>query len=449
MKNMTAGKPLKLIFLFAMPLMLGNMLQQLYTMVDTIIVGQYLGVDALASLGAADWINWMLLGIVMGFTQGFSIRISHTFGSQDFQAMEKILGNIFILCLVIASFLTVAAQFIIEPLLLVLNTPDNIINGSITYLRVMAGGVSIVMAYNCFSCILRALGNSRVPLFAMMGGAILNIVLDIWFVRYLNFGIAGAAFATLIAQASSASFCLYILIKELPFDISKKSFQPHYPMIVSLLKLATPLAFQNIIISIGGIIVQGVVNGFGFLFVAGFTITNKLYGLLEVAAISFGYAITTFNSQNYGAKQFHRMKDGIFQANILSLLTSLVISLLIILFGQDIIALFVSGSPQEVEQVMRISSQYLFVMAICLPVLYILHTYRSALQGMENTFIPMLSGIVELAMRVGVAIFLPIYIGQQGIYFAEVAAWFSSALLLFLSYRIKINELISKNMPSD
>lgn len=441
MKNMTVGKPIRLIFLFAMPLMLGNILQQLYTMVDTMIVGQFLGVDALASLGAADWINWAILGIVMGFTQGFSIRISHSFGAQDFKSMEKALAMILIACGSIAVILTIVAQFIIEPLLILLNTPDNIIAGSITYLRVMSSGILIVMFYNCFSGILRALGNSRTPLIAMMSAAIINIVLDLLFVCVFHFGIAGAAFATLIAQCFAATFCYFVLRKELPFVLTKDSFQFRKAIFIDLIKLGSPLAFQNAIISVGGIVVQSVVNGFGFLFVAGFTATNKLYGLLEVAAISFGYAITTFNSQNFGAKQYDRMKKGVFQANLLSLGTSMIISFIMLFFGQQILMLFISGHPQEVAQVLDIAFKYLSIMAVCLPILYVLHTYRSALQGMENTFIPMVSGIVELFMRIGIALILPLWIGQDGIYYAEVFAWAGAAILLYVCYKIKIKAL--------
>lgn len=181
MKNMTNGSPLKLIFFFAMPLMFGNILQQLYTMIDTMIVGQFVGVDALASIGAADWINWALLGIVMGLTQGFSIRVSHTYGAQDFEKLKKIFVTIFILCMVIAIVVSLCALLIIEPLLVLLKTPADIIQGSITYLTIMSSGLIIVMFYNCFSCILRALGNSRIPLIAMVFSSILNIILDLFF----------------------------------------------------------------------------------------------------------------------------------------------------------------------------------------------------------------------------------------------------------------------------
>jgi len=444
MKNMTVGKPLKLIILFALPLMLGNILQQLYIMVDTMIVGQFLGVDALASLGGADWINWAITGIVMGFTQGFSIRISNNLGAQDFKAMEKTLAMILVTCCGLAAILTIMTQLMISPLLTLLNTPSNIINGSLIYLRIMASGIIITMFYNCFSSILRALGNSKTPLIAMVVAAFINIILDLLFVCVFHLGIAGAAIATLIAQCFAAIFCFIVLKKEIPFTLSKNSFQLDQKLFKDLFYLGSPLAFQNAIISVGGIIVQSVVNSFGFLFVAGFTATNKLYGLLEVAATSFGYAITTFNSQNYGAKQYSRMKKGVFQASLLSLLTSIIISISMLFFGKNILLLFISGNKEQITQVLDIAFKYLSIMAICLPILYILHTYRSALQGMENTLIPMISGIVELIMRISIALILPSYIGQNGIYYAEVCAWSGAALLLFISYQIEIRKILKR-----
>lgn len=260
-----------------------------------------------------------------------------------------------------------------------------------------------------------------------------------------KWGIAGAAIATLLAQFLTAIFCLYMLKKELPFKLELTKFKFEKKIIKNLLQLGSPLAFQNLIISIGGIMVQSVVNRFGFLFIAGFTATNKLYGLLEVAAISFGYAITTFNSQNLGAKQYERIKKGVAQAAFLSFCTLVIIGGSMVLFGKHILLLFISGTPNQINKVLTISYKYLFIMAVCLPILYMLHSYRSALQGMENTFIPMVSGIVELVIRVGVALIFPIFLGQNGIYLAEVLAWTGAALLLYISYKIKIHTLLKGN----
>lgn len=441
MKNLTEGKPLKLIFFFAVPLMFGNLLQQLYTIVDTMIVGRFVGVDALAAIGGADWINWAILGLLMGFTQGFSIRVSNCLGAHDEKGMEKAIAMSLLACLFIGVLVTVIAHSLIVPLLKLLNTPAQTISGSILYLRIMASGALIVVFYNCFSSILRAIGDSQTPLRAMLMAACLNIVLDLIAVCLLHTGIAGAAIATIMSQFFAAAYCYWVLKKELPFTLQAKSFTIDFSLLTRLLKLGMPLAFQNIIIALGGIILQSVVNGFGFLFIAGYTATNKFYGVLEVVSISFGYAITTFTSQNYGAKKIKRMKQGVFQANLLSVGISVLILLLVIVGGKQVLLLFISTTPQQTKIVLQYAYDYLFVMAVCLPVLYILYSYRSALQGMENTFIPMLSGIVELIMRVVAAMTLPRLIGVYGIYLAEVLAWMGAAILLYISYRINIKKI--------
>ena len=437
MKNMTVGSPIKLIFLFALPLMFGNILQQLYTMADTMIVGQFLGVSALASIGASDWLNWGYLGIVMGFTQGFSIRISHSYGANDFEAMKKNLMHIFGLCIAIAIVITAFAHLTIHPILILLDTPESIISGTLTYMRIIMSGICIVTAYNCFSSILRALGDSKTPLLAMIIASITNIVLDLIFILYFKMGIAGAALATLIAQCLAALLCARVLFKQLPFKIHYIDFIFDINIIKELMRIASPLAMQNVIISIGGIAIQNVANGFGYLFVAGFTATNKLYGILEVAAISFGYAITTFVSQNYGAKQYKRLKKGVFEGNLLSIATSIFIGAMMIIFGRFILMLFISGTNEEVTYVLSVAYRYLSYMAFFLPALYILYTYRSALSGMNNTFIPMVSGIVELIMRVSLVYTLPAFLHYEGVYIAEIMAWIGAASLLYMSYKLK------------
>ena len=241
MKNMTEGHPLKLIFFFALPLMFGNILQQLYTMADTMIVGQFLGVSALASIGASDWLNWGYLGIVMGFTQGFSIRISHSYGANDFDAMKKNLMHIFGLCILIAVAITIIAHLTIHPILILLDTPDSMINGTLTYMRIIMSGICIVTAYNCFSSILRALGDSKTPLIAMIIASITNIVLDLVFIIYFKMGIAGAASATLIAQCLAVCLCAIVLFKQLPFKINLREFTLDMHIAKELMKIASPL----------------------------------------------------------------------------------------------------------------------------------------------------------------------------------------------------------------
>ena len=273
---------------------------------------------------------------------------------------------------------------------------------------------------------------------AMLIASLINIVLDLLFVAVFGWGIAGAAIATIIAQLFSAIYCFAILKQIKLVQLAKSDFEHEAKLDLNLLQLGIPVVFQNIIIGVGGLVVQYVINGYGFLFVAGFTATNKLYGLLEMAAISYGYAIVTYVGQKLGAKQFDRIKSGVRVSLLISLATSIVISVAMFLFGKPILSLFLSGEQQQIEAVLEIAFHYLSIMAAMLWVLYFLYVYRSALQGLGDTLLPMLSGFAEFLMRIGAALILPIFIGQNGIFFAEIAAWSGAALLLCISYYIRI-----------
>lgn len=444
-KNMTEGKPTSLIVTFALPLMAGNVFQQLYTVVDTMVVGKYLGVGSLAALGASDWLNWMMLGIVQGFTQGFAILMAQEFGAKRYEQLKKVIGNSAVLSLILAFLLVLLGQLSARPILVLLQTPDDIIGGSLLYLRIMFLGLPVVMAYNLFACILRSLGDGKTPLQAMVVASFTNIALDLIFVMLFQWGIAGAAVATLIAQLVSGLYCLYHILQIDFLKIRKDDFSPIGNLCGKLLALGLPMAFQNCIIAIGGMIVQFVVNGFGVLFIAGFTATNKLYGILEMAATSYGYSMITYTGQNLGAGKSSRIRKGIRAALAIALATSVVIALVMLVFGRFILSWFISGTPEEVEQTMQIAYFYLAIMSISLPILYVLHVVRSTIQGMGNTMLPMLSGVVEFIMRTGAALLLPLVMGEIGIFFAETAAWLGADIVLVISYFITAKKLINNS----
>lgn len=433
-KNMTSGSPGKLIMAFAVPLMLGNIFQQFYTMVDTMVVGQVVGVKALAALGAADWLVWLVLGIAAGMTQGFSILVSQYYGAEEWEKLKKSVAHSYILTAVMAAGVLAVSQLTVHQVMIFLNTPENIIHISMTYLRIVFCGIPVIAAYNILAAILRAMGNSRSPLIAMIVAAVINVTLDILFVARFGWGVAGAAAATVIAQGFSAVYCFVVLRKIQLLHLERRHFKLDFGMVCRLLRLGAPVAVQNVIISVGGLVVQYVVNGYGFLFVAGFTATNKLYGILELAAISYGYAITTYVGQNLGAGEVRRIRKGVTSGTLMAVLTSLVISVIMVTAGKNILSLFVAGEPDQVEQVLGIAYKYLFIMSVFLWVLYLLYVYRSAIQGLGNTVIPLASGIAEFVMRISVALFLPRMIGQNGIFYAEICAWSGAAILLVLSY---------------
>ncbi len=438
---MTEGRPLGLIVAFSLPLMLGNVFQQLYTVVDTMVVGQALGVGALAALGAADWLNWMVLGTIQGFTQGFSIKMSHEFGAGIYDRLRKTVANSILLAILSSVVLLLISQAAARPVLELLQTPDAIIGDSLTYLRIMFAGIPVVMAYNILAAILRALGDGKTPLYAMVVAALINVALDLIFVLVFHWGIAGAAGATVIAQVCSGIFCLVSILKLPVLAFSRSDFRMEGRLCLHLMKLGLPMAFQNAIISVGGMIVQFVVNGFGVLFIAGFTATNKLYGILEVAATSYGYAMVTYTGQNLGARKIERISKGMHAAILVAVVTSAVIAAAMLLFGKAILGLFVSGNPEEVAETLNIAYHYLAIMSVFLPVLYILHVTRSCLQGMGNTLLPMLSGIAEFIMRTGTAMLLPLFFGAEGIFYAEILAWLGADVILVASYIVQMRKL--------
>ncbi len=441
---MTEGNPYRLLITFALPLMLGNVFQQMYTVVDTMVVGKGIGVDALAAVGASDWLNWMSIGMLSGLAQGFSIPMAQEFGAGNKARLQKTIGNAIVLSAICAAVLLVIFQMIALPVLHLLDTPAEIMPMSMTYVRIFFAGIPITMTYNVLAATLRAMGDGKTPLYAMIVASFVNIVLDMLFVMVFPFGVAGAAVATLIAQVVASVYCFRELNRSGGISLSKEDFQIDNRLCGRLLKLSMPLAFQNGIIAIGGMIVQFVVNGFGVLFIAGYTATNKLYGVLEIAATSFGYAISTYVGQNIGARKMERLKNGHIASLVVSVATSLVIAGCMMIFGRFIIGLFLSGTPEEILAAGAVAYRYLIFMSLALPSLYLLYVYRSALQGMGNTLIPMLSGILEFIMRTGAVLMLTRVIGSDGIFWAEILAWIGAAMLLGISYYIIMGKMKRK-----
>lgn len=438
---MTSGAPLRILFSFALPLMVGNIFQQLYTMVDSMVVGKVLGLNALAAIGNGEWLNWLVLSMVQGVAQGFSIRLAQDFGANDIGRLKKTYVTAFRLSILCTAAVLGFAFAALRPILHLLHTPVEIFPITVTYLSVIFAGVPIVMAYNFGASVLRSLGDSRTPLRAMIIASLCNIVLDLLFVIAFRWGIAGAAAATLVGQAVSAFICYLSLKKIEVIRTPKPERRFERGIAAELLKLAMPFAFQNVIISVGGLVVQFVINGYGVLYIAGFTATNKLYGILEIAAISYGFALTTYVGQNYGAGRIRRITKGVHTGVLMGIVTAALISAVMFLFGRHIVGAFISGDPQDAAATVEIAYHYLCIMAAFLPVLYLLHIYRSSLQGLGDTIMPMASGGAELVMRILVILFLPRLIGNEGLFWAEVLAWAGADVVLASSYYIRMAKI--------
>lgn len=427
---MTAGSPVKLMISFAVPLIIANLGQQLYMIVDTIIVGKGVGVEALASVGATDWAYWLALWVVQAMTQGFAISISQYFGEGSPARIRKTVAMSAWLCLGIGILLTVAGLACARPLLHILQTPDNIFDGASSYLLVMYAGILVVMAYNMAAAILRSLGDGKTPLIAIVIAALTNIALDLLFVFVFRWGITGAAVATVLAQLFAFIYCFFVMKKLDMMKLKRSDWQPDRAVIKKQCGLGLPLALQHVLIAVGGMILQSSINQQGFVFIAGFTATNKIYGLLESSAISLGYAITTYTAQNYGAGFYSRIRSGLKSSVLTAAVMSVCVSALMIGGGRFVLALFIDSANPSAAEVLDISYHYLFIMSCLLPALYLLYAFRNTLQGLGNTSAPFLSGVMEFFARVSVAVFFSRIWGAEIIFYAEPTAWIAAALVL-------------------
>lgn len=434
--NMTSGKPMRLLFYFALPLMLGNMFQQLYTVVDIAIVGRGVGMEALAALGSVDWLSWLFIGAAQGFSQGISVRISQKYGEGDIYGMQHVIGQSVTLSAIISVIGTILCLCGLPLFMKLLRVPQDLWQMARLYQTVLMSGFAVSMFYNLVAGILRAVGDSKTPLMAMVVAALTNIALDCVAIFVLGWGIAGAAAATVAAQVLATVLCTIKILRSDILKFEREQLKPVGSICKELLALGAPVAAKNLIIALGGMAVQTIVNGFSMSFIAGFTATNKLYGLLEIAAISYGYAVTTYVGQNHGAKQYVRIKEGIRAATVLSVITSIVIAICMVSFGRNITMLFISSEAADLAAVAGdVAYNYLCVMSAGLPILYLLYVFISALQGMGNSIVSMISGIIEFIMRVGVSLIIAHTGFESGIFAAEVAAWLGAAVYLMLTYR--------------
>lgn len=429
-KTLTKGSPAKLIFLFALPLMLGNVFQQFYTITDSLIVSRALGMNALSALGSGDWYDYMIITIIQSAGQGFAILMAQQFGAGQTEKLQKTIAHSIYLVVIISVLTTLISVLSLDTVIQFLNTPEQIAPMTKEYLFYKFLGLSMAMLLNYCSAVLRAFGNSRTPLLAMIMAAFVNIGLDLLFVPVLGFGIKGAAIATVIAQGCGGMVCLMTMLNLSCFHPKLSDFEHEEGLNTHLLQLCVPMMLQNIMISAGGMIVQTQVNLNSISFIAGYTATNKLYAALELCAIAYGFAMVTFIGQNSGAELYGRVRRGFKDAIGIAIGTALFIGAVIILFRFPVTDMFLTGEGESVQLAGMYARRYLVVLCISLPILYVLHVVRSTLQGFGDTLTPMFSGIGELAGRVGSVFLLAPLIGTDAFFIAEVIAWIVSDCVL-------------------
>lgn len=438
-KDLTKGNPTKLILLFTLPLLLGNLFQQFYSMADTVIVGRTIGVNALAAVGATGSIMFLILGFAQGLTSGFSIVTAQRFGAEDFEGVRRSVTTSMMLSAVITVILTALSMSLAMSVLKIMNTPSEIIEDSYRYIIVIYGGIGACVLFNLLSNIIRALGDSKTPLVFLIIACILNIALDFIFILSFSMGVAGAAWATIIAQLLSGILCILYMIKKLPIlRFHKDDWKPDRHWIVRHLKVGLPMAFQMSIIAIGTMILQAALNALGATAVAAFTAAQKIDTVATQPLMSFGVTMSTYAAQNYGAGNISRIRQGVRQCSILSVVVSLLSGAGIILASTTFVKLFVGGDQPEV---IRLAKIYLIFNCSMYFMLSLLFIYRYTLQGLGKSLIPTVAGIMELIMRTIAAVFLAQSIGFAGVSMASPIAWIGALIPLAFAYFYTIKKL--------
>lgn len=433
MKNdLLTGKPVKSIVYFALPIMISSLLQFSYNFVDNIIVGRYVSTEALAAVGNVGSINSFIVGTALGLTGGFTIPVAQKFGAQDYKKMNEYIANSISLSFIIGVVIIVIAHLVSDPILHLIKTPDNIFELSSTYINILYFGVPIQMLFNNFVGIARALGDSKRPLYFLIVSVIFNLFLDILLVKTFNMGVAGAAIATVISCFIAALFAgWYVLSKFSVINIKFKNLKPNLKISIVQLKLGIPVSLQFTITSIGSMILQTAINGFGSSAIAAITAAGRVEQIMNVPMSSLGVANSTFVSQNYGARNYKRILESVNKIFILDVILSLFCSAVLVLAGPHVVGWFITESD---PQIFTYANQYLYTIGGCYVFVSLLFVFRNTLQGLGFTYANTIAGAGELLGRMFVAYVLTPYFGFAAVCFAGPFAWVLADIPLIVIY---------------
>lgn len=425
-KSMTQGSPLKLILQFALPLLVGNIFQQTYNIVDAAIVGRYLGTKALAGVGASSSVQFLVIGFCTGTCCGFGIPIAQRFGAKDYKTMHACMFHAGLLTVIAAVVLTITCAFLCPTILHMLSTTDDIYQDAYIYLLILFIGIPFTLLYNLLSAILRAVGDSKTPFMFLVFSTVLNVLLDLFCIIILKWGCAGAAIATITAQACSGILC-YIYIKK-NFSIlklSKQDCQINKNVMLIMISMGIPMGLQYSITAIGSMVMQSANNGLGSVYVSGFTAGMRIKQFAMCPFDAIATAVSTFCGQNLGAGKIKRIDKGLTEGIIAGILYGLFAGTILIFFGGILSTIFMSADETDV---LAASAKYLRCLGFFYWALGILNVCRMSIQGLGYPGRAIFSGFVEMVARIVVSkVFVPIY-GFTAICFADQSAWISAVL---------------------
>lgn len=435
MHDMTVGKPSKLIIQFMIPMFLGNVFQQFYNVADSIVAGQFLGVQALAAIGSTGSLMFFVTGWMNGMSSGFAILVSQWFGAKKYDRMRHYVAMSVYLSIILSVLMTVGFLAANVPILRMMNYSPDIMPDVTAYMGIIYAGLIVTAAYNALAAFLRALGDSRSPLYFLIISAAINVVLDIVFIVYGGMGVDGCAYATVIAQAISALLCFIYIVKRYPIlHLKREDFRISFRSWGRLLALGIPMALQFSITAIGTIIVQGAVNVYGEIYMAGFSAAGKLQNIIATVFSAFGATIATYVGQNRGAGKMDRVRQGVRTTQMMIIVYSVFAMAVVLLLGRYMMWIFVSPSETEVIDVAVLYFRTVFW---CYPFLGSIFLYRNTLQGLGYGLVPMLGGVFELAARAAIVLLVAGHTSFVGVCLSDPAAWLS-ALIPLVPYYIYI-----------
>jgi len=434
-KNLTEGDPARLIFFFALPLVAGNMMQQLYAFIDTLIVGRFLGVNALAAVGCTGSLMFLTLGFIMGFCTGVTIYTGQRFGAGDAQGVRRSAAACVVLGILAVLTLTGIILPLTRSLLLLMETPAEIIDGAQDFISIVFAGLTIFLLLYLQNCLIRSLGDSTTPTIFLAVTLAINVALEPVAILVLGWGIPGAALATVFSQAIGAVlFFVYIWRRVPALHTRWTDWKPDRAVLMAHLRMGLPMAFQASVIAFGAIILQVALNNLGTISVAAYAATQKIDAVAVMPMLSFGYALAAYTAQNYGAQKYERIRMGVRACLKMSMAFAVGIGALLIAFGSHVLALFVGADAAGAEEVIAYGETFLLVNGSTYVILALLLVYRNVLQGLGQSVIPTIAGAMELLMRAAAAIFLCTYLGFFGACLANPLAWIGAAVPVVLAY---------------
>ena len=436
---MTQGKPMGLIINFAVPLLLGYLFQQFYNLVDTLIVGRYLGVNPLAAVGSTGSINFLVIGFCLGICVGFSIPVAHKFGAGDYVGLRKVVANCVWLGLLFSVVMTVLTVIFCRDILEIMNTPDTIIDDAYAYIVVLFIGIPTVFLYNILAGIIRALGDSRTPVIFLIIASLTNIALDLLFILQFDMGVAGAAWATVASQGLSGLLCLIFMIKKFEIlHISKEEWKPEISLMVNLCGMGIPMGLQYSITAIGSVVLQTAVNGLGPVVLASITAANKIGGFLMSPYDALGSTMATYGGQNVGARKLKRVKKGLYDCIKLGAIYSVIAFMIAFFFGEQLGKLFIEAKENvPVEEIASNVRLYLSVVAAFYFPLALVNIVRFMIQGIGFPAFAIFAGVLEMVARALAGVVLVPLFGFTGAALGSPLAWiFADAFLVPAFFRV-------------